>query len=335
MIPVRMIVDIIRPRLNGQIGRPSGAGRRYGWQVDYNGSYVKYNNQEPYTLHLGRGILFYQVTPDFQISARGGYENNNYALNDYSGSIYGAGLDWRPTARTVLNGFWEHRFFGDSYQANFQHRTRLTGWRLTGSRGVTTSAQQLQLGQGIAYDVVDAAFASRIPDSAQRQQEVQRFLEQTGLPPYLTQPLYFYNQQILLQDRVEAAFSLFGARNSLVFTVYWSEQEPITGTGTTLPAFLSANQNYVTQGASANYTHQLSGTANLSLLALRNHTRYRSSFIPGSVDYTIFRALFTSRISPRTSWFAGARYQWQDPSNPPYAKYNEAAVFGGIDYAYR
>ena len=91
----------------------------------------------------------------------------------------------------------------------------------------------------------------------------------------------------------------------------------------------------VTQGVSANYSHRLSGTANVSVLALRNHTRYRSTFLPGSVDYTIFRAVFTSQISKRTSWFAGARYQWQDPSNPPYTKYNEAAVFGGIDYTYR
>jgi len=324
------IADVI-----GRIGRPSGAGRRHGWQADYNGSYVKYNNQEAYTLHLGRGIVFYQATPDLQVSGRGGYENNNYTFSGYSGAIYGAGLDWRPTPRTVLNGFWEHRFFGDSYRANFQHRTRLTGWRLTGSRGVTTSTQQLQLGTGIAYDVVDAAFTSRIPDVRQRQEAVQQFLSRTGLPEFLTQPISFYNNQILLQERVEAAFSLFGARNSLVLTAYWSDQEPITGGGAVLPGFVNVNQNYVTQGASANYTHQLTGTAGLSLLALRNHTRYRAAFVPGSVDYTIFRALFRSRISLRTSWFAGARYQWQDSSNPPYREYREAAIFGGIDYAYR
>jgi len=319
----------------GRIGRPAGVGRRYGWEVDYNGSYVKYNNQDPYTLHLGRAVLSYQLMPDLQVSGRGGYENNNYYLNEYSGAIYGAGLNWRPTDRTVVSGFWEHRFFGSSYQADFQHRTRLTGWRLTGSRGITTNTQQLQLGTGIAYDVVDAAFTGRIPDPAQRQQAVQQFLTQTGLPPFLTQPLYFFNNQILLQDRVEAAFSLFGARNSLVFTVYWSDQEPITGTGTALPAFLTPNQNYVQQGGSVSYNHQLTGTASLNLLALRNQTRYRSALVPGTVDYTIFRAAFRSQLSPRTSWFAGARYQWQDASNPPYTEYNEAAIFAGIDYVYR
>jgi uncharacterized protein (PEP-CTERM system associated) len=286
-------------------------------------------------LQLGRGILSYQVNPDLQVSARGGYEQNNYSVGGYSGSIYGAGLDWRPSPRTTLNGFWEHRFFGDSYRATFQHRTRLTGWRLSGSRGITTSTQQLTLGAGIAADVVDAAFTSRVPDPMQRQQEVERFIEQNGLSPTLTEPVVFYNNQILLQDRVTGALSLLGGRNSLVFTAYWRDQEPITGGGTQLSPVLSANLDYVVRGATANYTHRLTGTASLSFLALRSNTRYRSTFLPGSVDYTLFRALFTARIGASTSWFTGVRYQWQDASNPPYRDYREAAVFGGLDYAYR
>jgi uncharacterized protein (PEP-CTERM system associated) len=321
--------------LIGRIGRPAGVGKRFGWQAEYNGSYVKYNNQDPNVLHLGRAILSYQVGPDLQVSARGGYEYNDYAIGGYSGAIYGAGLNWRPTPRTTLDGYWEHRFFGDSYSANFQHRTRLTGWRLTGSRGVTTSTQQFNLGTGIAYDVVDAAFLSRIPDTAQRQLAVQQFLIQTGLPTTLTQPLTFYSDQILLQDRVEAAFSIFGVRNSLVVTAYWTDQEPITGKGTVLPPAFNVNQSYNQQGASINFTHRLNPRAAFSLLALRNHTRYSSAVVPGTVDYTIFRAVLNSGFTKRASWFAGARYQWQDPSNPPYAQYREAAVYGGLNYTYR
>jgi len=324
------IYDVI-----GRLGRPSGLERRFGWGLEYDRNYVKYNLQEGFTLNVGRGILYYQLTPELQVSGRGGYETNNYSLNAYSDWIYGAGVNWQPTARTTVDGFWERRFFGDSYSANFQHRTRLTGWRLTGSRNVTTSAQQLALGAGLAFDVVDAAFASRIPDPAERQQAVLQFLQQTGLPPILTQPIAFYNNQIFLQERVEAAVSLNGARNNVVLTVYWTDREPITGGGTPLPAFLTANQDYVQQGASANYTHRLTGTSNVSLLALRNHTRYRGAVLPGSTDYTILRALFTSNITRRTSWFAGVRYQWQDPSNSSFAEYREAAVYGGIDYTYR
>jgi len=319
----------------GRLGRPSGAEHRVGWGLEYDGSYVKYNNQEAFTLHVGRAIGYYQLMPELQVSGRVGYEDNNYTIGGYSDWVYGAGLNWQPTSRTVVDGFWEHRFFGESYQASVQHRHRLAGFRLTGSRNVTTSAQQLALGTGLAFDVVDAAFASRIPDAAQRQQAVLQFLQQTGLPPVLTQPIAFYNNQILLQNRIEAALSLNGARNNVVLTVYWTDREPITGSGTDLDQFLATTQSYVQQGVSANYTYRLTGNSNVSLLALRNHTKYRSTALPGTTDYTILRALFTSRLSPRTSWFAGVRYQWQDPSNANFSQYREAAVYGGIDYTYR
>ena len=45
----------------------------------------------------------------------GGYEDNRYSVTDYSGAIYGAGLQWKPTERTSLDAKWEHRFFGSSY----------------------------------------------------------------------------------------------------------------------------------------------------------------------------------------------------------------------------
>ena len=36
--------------------------------------------------------------------------------------IYGAGLQWSPSDRTQVTGFWEHRFFGSSYSAQINHR---------------------------------------------------------------------------------------------------------------------------------------------------------------------------------------------------------------------
>jgi uncharacterized protein (PEP-CTERM system associated) len=318
----------------GRLGRSSGLEHRFGWGLEYDRNYTKYNQQEGFTSNVGRGILYYQVTPEFQVSGRGGYENNNYSINPYSGAIYGAGLDWRPTARTNLDGFWEHRFFGDSYSANFQHRHRLTGFRLTGFRGVTTSPQQLTLGTGLAYDVVDAAFTSRIPDPAQRQQAVLQFLQQTGLPPILTQPLSFYSNQVLLEERVEAAVSFNGARNNVVVTVYWTDREPITGSGTPIDPILATNQAYVQKGASVSYTYRLSGNSSITTLALRSQTRAKSAALPGVTDYTVFRVVLDSRLSPRTTWFAGGRYQWQDRKDTTFTQYREAAVFAGIDYTY-
>jgi uncharacterized protein (PEP-CTERM system associated) len=314
--------------------RVSSPIRLFGWTVEYIGTDVRFNEQQPFDTDVVRGILYYQANPDLRLSARGGYEWNNYYFNQYSGPIYGAGVDWTPTPRTVLNGFWEERFFGPSYGVNLSHRTRLTGWRLSGSRNISTYPQQFAIRPGLTSEVVDAAFTARIPDPVQRAQAVEQFLQQTGLPPVLTQPVYYYNNQIRLVERVDAGFTLYGANSSLVLTAYWTYQEPITAVGTPIPGLL-ATQTYTTRGASANYTYRLSANTDLSFLALRVYTTYDSDVRPGSTTYNILRGLATFRLSPQSTLFAGVRYQWQDPTTAFYSEYREAGLFGGWDYSFK
>jgi uncharacterized protein (PEP-CTERM system associated) len=314
--------------------RVSSPIRIFGWTAEYIGNDVRFDEQQPFSTEVARGILHYQVNPDLRLSARGGYEWNNYYFNQYSGTIYGAGVNWTPTPRTTLDAFWEERFFGPSYGLNLNHRTRLTGWRLSGSRNISTYPQQVALRPGLATEVVDAAFTARFPDPAQRQQAVDQFVQQSGLPTVLTQPVVYYNNQILLVERAEAAFTLYGANSSLVLTAYWWDQDPITAVGTPIPGVL-ATQNYTTRGFSANYSYRLSGNTDLSFLALRSYTTYDSEARPGSTTYNILRALATVRLSPRSTLFAGVRYQWQDPSTTFYSEYREAGLFGGWDYSYK
>ena len=314
--------------------RISSPIRLFGWTAEYIGNDVRFDEQQPLSTEVARGILYYQVNPDLQLSARGGYEWNNYYLNQYSGPIYGAGVNWTPTPRTTLDAFWEERFFGPSYGLNLNHRTRLTGWRLSGSRNISTYPQQIALRPGLTTEVVDAAFTARLPDPVERQQAVDQFLQQSGLPTVLTEPVVYYNNQILLIERAEAAFTLHGANSSLVFTAYWRHQDPITAVGTPIPALLTS-QVLTTRGVSANYTYRLSATTNLSALALRAYTTYDSDLRPGSTTYNIVRALATFRLSPRSTLFAGVRYQWQDATTAFYPEYREAGLFGGWDYSYK
>ena len=94
-------------------------------------------------------------------------------------------------------------------------------------------------------------------------------------------------------------------------------------------------QAYTTRGFSANYSYRLSGNADLSFLALRSYTTYDSAIVPGSTTYNVLRALATLRISPRSTLFAGVRYQWQDATTSSYSEYREAGLFGGWDYSFR
>ena len=46
--------------------------------------------------------------------------NNTQASDDYMA----VDIDWQPSARTILKGSYSKRFFGDSYELDFSHRTK-------------------------------------------------------------------------------------------------------------------------------------------------------------------------------------------------------------------
>ena len=73
----------------------------------------------------GPGVR-YQAAKHFFIDLSYNYvEDDNQASNDY----VDANIDWQPSARTSLKAGYSKRFFGDSYELDFSHKTK----RLTNS----------------------------------------------------------------------------------------------------------------------------------------------------------------------------------------------------------
>src|SRR5207247_10477674 len=83
-----------------------------GWDLSYSRIDVKFNSQLPLVTQIVRARALDQVDPELQLFLSGGYENNNYSTVKYRNTIYGAGGRWQPNARTIVDGNWEHRFFG-------------------------------------------------------------------------------------------------------------------------------------------------------------------------------------------------------------------------------
>ena len=118
------------------------------------------------------------------------------------GTIYGGGLTWKPTERTLVDGYWEHRFFGSSYAFQASHRLPNVALSANFSRGLASYPQLAVLipaGVNVAQ-FLDAAFTTRIPDPAERAQAVAQFLAQSGLPPNLLSPVNFYSRTLTLQQ---------------------------------------------------------------------------------------------------------------------------------------
>jgi uncharacterized protein (PEP-CTERM system associated) len=297
---------------NSTVGRLASPVALFGWAVDGTATSLKYNTA-PNTLtnQLVRATLYFQPDPQVRLSADGGYEWNNYAFTDRSNSIYGAGVQWRPTDRTVVEGNWEERFFGSSYLARFTHRMPFIAWDIGASRNIATYPQLINAPATIGNleALFDASLTTRIPDPVQRAQAVQALLAQSNVPALLQTPLNYYVQQVTLQERQYATMTLLGVRNTLGFTIYNVRSEAISGAGNPLPAPFSAAINNRQQGAAAVLSHQLSGTTSLSATAGRYNTH---ALAPSTAEttQTYVQLGATHQFSPKTTSFAGASYTW-------------------------
>jgi uncharacterized protein (PEP-CTERM system associated) len=320
---------------NEIVGHVAGTPRPFGWAVEYSRSQVEFQNQpEKYLTELGRARAVYRPRTQFELSAGVGYERNRYPLARFDDFIYNVATRWRPTERTGLDAFWEHRFFGSSYRLSFDHRTPLTVWRANASRDVTSYPQQLaQFGPGsIVPALLDSLFASAIPDPQARTRYVIEFMRDRGLPLVLTSPYTIYNQQVYLEQRASATAGVFGSRNSLFFTGYHVRTEPVTAAGSDLPPVFLLTNNNTQVGGGVSWTYRLTAAALLGASADYVRTTALAP-LEGRTEQTTLRASVTSPVSTRTAVTAGAR--WQDFRSDISESWREIAAFVGLTYSFR
>ncbi|WP_420474459.1 TIGR03016 family PEP-CTERM system-associated outer membrane protein [Noviherbaspirillum sp. ST9] len=166
----------------------------------------------------------YMLTPQFYLTASGGYEDFDYLVapgaEDPKGTFYSGGFSWNPTTRTNLALSVGKHFYGTTYTLQSSVRSRYTLWRVTYDESVTNTPEQIALNStGSTADFLDQLFQSSIPDPALRQQMVERFIAANGLPTSLTRTINYLTTQFYLQKALRASVAVTGAKNSVLFTV--------------------------------------------------------------------------------------------------------------------
>jgi uncharacterized protein (PEP-CTERM system associated) len=329
-------IDSNNAYYNNWIVRVADLVDPWGWAVDADRTDVRFNEQGSQLTQLARLRLLYQFDPQVQAFVSGGYEDNQYPLTSYSGAIYGGGVTWRPTERTNVDARWEERFFGSSYGFTANHRRPLSAFGIEITRGITSYPQLLATlpGGGNVDQLLNAAFTTRYPDPVQRQQAVDQFIAQRGLPSTLAGPVNFYTQQITLQDRQAVNFGLIGARNSLFFNVFNLKSQVIAGSGDLLPPPFGLANNNTQRGVSATYSHSLTGLTSLNAFASGTRTTALEPFTTRTTQY-LFRATVSTQLSPKTTGLVGLRYQiYETNSDPVFSDYTEAAAFAGLNHTF-
>jgi uncharacterized protein (PEP-CTERM system associated) len=306
-----------------------------GWGLEFDRVDTKFTRQDPFLTQIARARALWRPDPQWELSATGGYEDNQYPFEDFAGATYGVGGRWHPNELTSVEGRWEHRFFGASYLVSFDHRRPLSVWSFRASRDITSYPQQLaNLGAGgDVNSLLNTLFASRLPDPVARQTFVDQFIRQRGLPPTLGGPISLFSQQITLQESLEASLGLLGARNSVLMRAFRLRSEPIGGeAGIAFAGVLASQIDNTQTGVNAVWTHLLTPLYTLGTTAAWARTVANDVSGERSTQGTL-QVVISARLSLLTSAYVGARYQritsnFQD-------LIQESAAFVGINHIFK
>ncbi|SER66117.1 uncharacterized protein, PEP-CTERM system associated [Nitrosomonas sp. Nm51] len=184
------------------------AFRKLAWGFNYDNSRVNLDRVDT-TLKFERyiGNLRYNFTSRFGLTATGGYERNSFVSirGKTTSPTWTVGFVWAPNKRTDLHFSAGQRFFGDTYSASVNYRTRLSTWEVLYIEDITTLNQQA--GQFGALGGLNSLGG---------------FGDQNlllGLNNFLT-------NRVFLQRRFNASVTLSGSKNDLTLRLFQLRRKP-------------------------------------------------------------------------------------------------------------
>lgn len=308
---------------------------KLGWALDASAQRVEYGHGRDNEDDRLRGILTYHIDPQFRLLLIGGREENDYqSLDKKSHTIKGGGFEWYPTDRTQLSATRESRFFGNSNNINFTHRTAGTAWRYTESEDANVSNnQQSSAGLGTYFNLFDSLFSTAIPDPAARAAYVNSFLQSNGISPTAQLQGGYLTTGATLEHRRHLSFALLGARNTVTFAATRNETEDLNK-GSALGS--ATGNNYVSlnnvrqRGASISWSHKLTGLSTLAGSVSRLESKGTGNSRLES-DEKMYTVNFMTKLGPKTNAGIGIRRVVFDGTQEDYT---ENAMTGSLSHQF-
>jgi uncharacterized protein (PEP-CTERM system associated) len=239
-----------------------------------------------------------------------------------------------------VGGYWDHTFYGSSYSLQISNRLPNAAVSANLSRGLSSFPQlALAIPAGATINqFLNAAFATRIPDPAERTKAVDQFLARTQLPPTLASPVNFYATTLTLQEAANLSLVLVGTRNSLGFSLFYLKSEAISGQGNVLPPALQFGQNNTQTGVGVNYGFSLAAQTNVGASASYSTTTVNTSTGPlantrsnnANANINLNR-----QFGPKTTGSAGIGYSWSETPGSAIAGIQSALnIYATVTYTF-
>ena len=297
-------------QISGHLGGTTGLSW-LGWSFDANKQDNSFDRGRDTSAKLAKGTLILRVDPQFRVLLIGGWETNDYSsLKQKSNSITGGGFEWSPTQRTLLSVTRERRFFGDSDNITFTHRTAGTAWKYRQTKDAYTAADQLTGSVGSYYSLLDSMFSAAIPDALARAAYVNAVLLSSGISPDAALQGGFMTTGVTLRKMKELSFALLGVRNTVTFAATRSETRDVsngTGSGWFLGTDFYNYNNVKQTGASINWSHKLTGLSSLTGSASRLKSEGTGSVTREHTVEKMYTLNFLTQLGPKTTAGLGVR----------------------------
>lgn len=115
-------------------------GRHFGplsWRADASRSRTHYESRDDYNSSVTAGAG-YRLNAQWRFSGDVGYETNDVQTNrsDTDGITWNVGTTWTPNPRNSLSVSYGDRYFGETYSADYTHRSRRTQLAIGVSRDI-------------------------------------------------------------------------------------------------------------------------------------------------------------------------------------------------------
>ena len=305
----------------------------FGWAIDGSSLTSDQGSLRTKKDNRIRGILSYQIDPQFQVSLIVGREENNYQSQDLeSNNTNGAGFEWSPTERTRMAFSREDRFFGPGNTFDFSHRTARTAWNMGASKDASNSQQnQRGVSLGTNYDLLFSIFSPAFPNPEETAAFVNAYLQANGISPDAQLQSGFLSNQTVVQQLRHFSFALLGARNTVTFAAAQNDTQNVTllnGLGVGIGS--GPSQNNVNQiSASINWSHKLTPLSSLiGTISKSNSKGTGTNTLETTQRLTSLN--FVTKIGPKTSAGIGARRVESDGTT----SYSETALTATVSHRF-
>ena len=294
----------------------STAFRNLMWGLTHSHTEIRRNQLRTIELERSTALLRYMVTPQFSLVATGGYERNSFiSINGQTSSpTWTAGFSWIPNERTELDFAGGQRIFGDTYLANFSHRTRLTNWNLSYHEDITTFGMQNMLQPGAL---------GAIPSGGILPQLLLNTLTNAGMGGGglanqgalfgILGANNFFTNRLFLQRSLQAFMTINGSRNTVLLRGFNISRQAYTGDeeDDAIAGRLNStlNRNTEQTGGGVSWIYRLSSQMNFSANYTFTRINFKTSHLADINQIIMFNLnkQFTPNLFGQISYFHNRR----------------------------